>query len=103
MADSVTPLTTEHLRIMREDIATLRAEVKEGFTEVSRRLGRVEQGVLGLKRDEVETATELAEHRHTLDKVKLADAEQRRALAEMREMIDQVRNRLDAIEARSPG
>ena len=92
MTDNVTPLTTEHLRIMRDDIAQFRAditrEVKEGFGDIRKRLARVEQSVLGLKRDEVEAATELAEHRLALDR--------------LREIIDQLRERIDTLEAQAP-
>ena len=68
MSDSITPLTTEHLRSMREDISLFRAAVskelaemrmsnEEGFGDMRRRLTRVEHGILGLKRDETDTAT----------------------------------------------
>ena len=61
MADQITPLTTEHLRIMREDIAQFRADitkkVDDGFADVRKRLTHVEHSILGLKRDEVDTAT----------------------------------------------
>ena len=46
----IIPLTTEHLRILRDDISTVRAdvtavrgEVKAGFDDMRKRLGRVEQ------------------------------------------------------------
>ena len=56
MADQITPLTTEHLRIMREDIAQFRADitkkVDDGFADVRKRLTHVEHSILGLKRDE---------------------------------------------------
>ena len=91
MSDNVTPLTTEHLRIMREDISQFRAditrEVKDGFADIRKRLTHVEHSVLGLKRDEVDAATELTEYRHTLDK--------------LHDIIDQLRQRLDTLEARS--
>ena len=91
MTDNVTPLTTEHLQIMRDDIAQFRAEitreVKDGFGDIRKCMARVEQSVLNLKRDQVEAATELAEHRLALDK--------------LREIIDQLRERIDTLEAQA--
>ena len=98
MTANITPLTTEHLRLMRNDIAEFRKEVREdlttinkkmdaGFTDIKKRLSRVEQTMVGLKRDEAETAAELTEHRHTLDRL---DA-----------IITELRERIDIIEART--
>ncbi len=97
MTAKITPLTTEHLRLMRDDIAEFRKEVREdlttinkrrdaGFTDNKKRLSRVEQTMVGLKRDEAETAAELTEHRHTLDRL---DA----IIAELRERIDKIEAR----------
>ena len=69
MTDKIESLTTEHLRSMRDDIATLgnridagfatvRKENEEGFDDLRRRLTRVEHSILGLKRDETDTAAE---------------------------------------------
>ena len=82
----IIPLTIEHLRIIREDISTLRAEVKVGFEDMRKRLGRVEQSILGLKRDEIVTAEELTEHRL--------------ALEQMTSIINEMKARLDLIEQR---
>ena len=91
MSDTGTPLTTEHLRIMREDISQFRTditrEVKDGFADIRRRLAHVEHSILGLKRDEVDAATEITEHRQTLDK--------------LHSIIEQLRQRLDTLEARA--
>ena len=98
MTDNVTPLTTEHLRIMRDDIAAFRSAVdtrldgvekgiQSGFDDIRRRLTRVEHSVLGLKRDETDAATELAEHRHALDQLDL--------------IIRELRERLTTLEARA--
>ena len=97
MTAKITPLTTEHLRLMRDDIAEFRKEVREelttinkkmdaGFADIKKRLSRVEQTMVGLKRDEAETAAELTEHRHTLDRL---DA----IIAELRERIDKIEAR----------
>ena len=59
MTDKITPLTTEHLRIMRDDVAALGKRMDAGFTDIKKRLSRVEQAMIGLKRDEAETAGEL--------------------------------------------
>ncbi len=71
MPDKITPLTTEHLRAMREDIAEFRAditkEVKDGFADMRKRMIHVEHSILDLKRDEVDTATEITEHRQMFD------------------------------------
>ncbi len=80
----IIPLTIEHLRIIREDISTLRAEVKVGFEDMRKRLGRVEQSILGVKRDEIITAEELTEHRL--------------ALEQMTSIINEMKARLDLIE-----
>ena len=98
-AGKITPLTTEHLRLMREDIARFRESmetkfaaldqrVDDGFADLKKRLSRVEQTMVGLKRDEVETAAELTEHRHTLDRLDII----------MREL----RERISVLEARAP-
>lgn len=65
MADNITPLTTEHLRIMREDIAVFRAEVKQdikdGFADIRDRISYVEHSVTGLQRDEAAAAAEITD------------------------------------------
>ena len=67
MTDTVTAPTTEHLRIMREDIAAFRAEVKrdmqEGFADIRKRFSYVEHSVTGLKRDEALAAAEMTDYR----------------------------------------
>lgn len=71
MTAKITPLTTEHLRLMRDDIAEFRKEVREelttinkkldaGLTDIKKRLSRVEQTMVGLKRDEAEMRAALA-------------------------------------------
>ena len=87
MTDSVTPLTTEHLRLMREQLHLMRKENTEGFDDMRRRLTRVEHSILGLKRDETDAATELTEHRHTLDKIEL--------------IIRELRERISTLETRA--
>ena len=57
MPEKIGPLTTEHLRIMREDIAGLGRKMESGFDDMKKRLARVEQTIIGLKRDETETAS----------------------------------------------
>lgn len=69
MAENIVPLTVEHLREMRDEVRGLRTDMKFGFDDVRKRLGRVEQTMLGLKRDEIATATELTEHRLSFDRV----------------------------------
>ena len=99
MTGKITPLTTEHLRLMREDIAQFRGsmetrfsaldkKVDDGFADIKKRLSRVEQTMVGLKRDEAETAAELTEHRHTLDRLDII----------MREL----RERISVLESRAP-
>ncbi len=89
MADQITPLTTEHLRIMREDIAQFRADitkkVDDGFADVRKRLTHVEHSILGLKRDEVDTATWMTEHRQMFDR--------------LQSTIEQMQRRIDSLEA----
>ena len=74
MSDNIAPLTTEHLRIMRddmrvmrEDIASFRTdvtkEIKEGFADLRKRISYVEHSVTGLKRDEAAAAAEMTDHR----------------------------------------
>ena len=43
--------------------------IQSGFDDIRRRLARVEHSVLGLKRDEIDAATELAEHRRAPDQL----------------------------------
>ncbi len=89
MSENVTPLTTEHLCIMRDDIALFRADitkkVDEGFSDVRKRLTHVEHSILGLKRDEVDTATEITEHRQLFDR--------------LQSTIEQMQKRIDSLEA----
>ena len=95
MLAEITPLTTAHLRLMRDDIAkvdvkltALDKKLDDGFADMKKRLSRVEQTMVGLKRDEAETAAELTEHRHTLDRLDII----------MREL----RERIGVLEAREP-
>ena len=69
MVENIVPLTVEHLREMCDEVRGLRTDMKFGFDDVRKRLGRVEQSMLGLKRDEIATATELTEHRLSFDRV----------------------------------
>lgn len=73
MPGNATPLTIEHLRIMRDDIAQFRAgitkKVDEGFSDMRKRLTHVEHSILGLKRDEVDTAALITEHRQLFDRL----------------------------------
>ena len=69
MAENIVPLTVEHLREMRDEVRGMRTDMRFGFDDVRKRLGRVEQTMLGLKRDEIATATELTEHRLSFDRV----------------------------------
>ena len=88
MSDPVTPLTTEHLRIMRDDIAQMRAEMKEGFADMRKRISYVEHSVTGLKRDEAAAAAEMTDYRQMFDR--------------MSATIDQLRERIQTLEARAP-
>ena len=69
MSEKIVPLTTEHLRILREENHTLRVVVENGFEDMRKRLNRVEQQNAGLKRDEAEAATELSDHQIHLDEI----------------------------------
>ena len=57
MTEKITPLTTEHLRLMREDIAQFRGsmetrfsaldkKVDDGFADIKKRLSRVERTMI---------------------------------------------------------
>lgn len=91
MSERVAPLTTEHMRIMRDDIAQFRADitkkVDEGFSDVRKRLTHVEHSILGLKRDQVDTAAEITEHRQLFDRLQTT--------------IEQMQQRIDSLEARA--
>lgn len=59
MLAEISSLTTEHLRLMRDDIAkidvkliALDKKMDDGFAEMKKRLSRVEQSMVGLKHDE---------------------------------------------------
>ncbi len=88
MSEHVTPLTTEHLRIMRDDIAQMRGEMKEGFADMRKRISYVEHSVTGLKRDEAAAAAEMTDYRQMFDR--------------MSATIDQLRERIQTLEARAP-
>ena len=58
MPAEITPLTTAHLRLMRDDIAkvdvkltALDKKLDDGFADMKKRLSRVEQTMVGLKRE----------------------------------------------------
>ncbi len=87
MSENVAPLTTEHLRIMRDDIAQMRAEMKEGFADMRKRISYVEHSVTGPKRDEA-AAAEMTDYRQMFDR--------------MSDTIDQLRERIQTLEARAP-
>ena len=88
MSEHVTPLTTEHVRIMRDDIAQMRGEMKEGFADMRKRISYVEHSVTGLKRDEAAAAAEMTDYRQMFDR--------------MSATIDQLRERIQTLEARAP-
>ena len=74
MSENVTPLTTEHLRLMRDDIAEFRTEMRAEFAKVSvefedmkKRFRVQEHHITGLRRDEVATAEEITDLRHQID------------------------------------
>ena len=67
MPENVTPLTTEHLRSMRDDIAEFRAQMTQEFSELKQRFRVQEHHILGLKRDEVSTAEDITALRHQID------------------------------------
>ena len=98
MTDTVTALTTEHLRIMREDIAAFRAEVKrdmqEGFADIRKRISYVEHSVTGLKRDEALAAAEMTDYRQLFDRMAAT-------ISDMHNTIDQLRERIHTLETRA--
>ena len=67
MTENVTPLTTEHLRPMRDDIAEFRAQMTQEFSELKQRFRVQEHHILGLKRDEVASAEDITALRHQID------------------------------------
>lgn len=74
MSDNITPPTTEHLRLMRDDIAEFRAEMRVEFGKVTaefddmkKRFRVQEHHITGLRRDEVATAEEITDLRHQID------------------------------------
>ena len=67
MSKNVTPLTTEHLRLMRDDIAEFRAQMTQEFAELKQRFRVQEHHILGLKRDEVASAEDITALRHQID------------------------------------
>ena len=73
---------------METRFSALDKKVDDGFADIKKRLSRVEQTMVGLKRDEAETAAELTEHRHTLDRLDII----------MREL----RERISVLESRAP-
>ena len=99
MSDNIAPLTTEHLRIMRddmrvmrEDIASFRTdvtkEIKEGFADMRKRISYVEHSVTGLKRDEAAAAAEMTDHRQMFDRLSAT--------------IEHLRERIATLESRAP-
>ena len=67
MTDKVAPLTTEHLRIMRDDIAAFRGQMTEEFAEMKKRFRTQERHIVGLRRDEAIASEEITDLRHQID------------------------------------
>lgn len=51
MSENVENLILEHLRMLRNEVARLRAEMHEEFKDVKLRLGSVESAVVTVRRD----------------------------------------------------
>ena len=74
MTDNITPLTTEHLRLMREEMTDFRAEMRAGFVkmvaefdDMRKRFRTQEHHVVGLRRDEAVASEEITDLRHQID------------------------------------
>ncbi len=51
MAENTENLILEHLRNLRNDVLTLRAEMHEGFNDLKLRVSSIEEHTAGLRRD----------------------------------------------------
>lgn len=62
-------LVLELLRSMRNDIATFRSEVKADLHDVKYRLSRLENGIVGVKRDALSMQDDIYQQQTILDRV----------------------------------
>jgi chromosome segregation ATPase len=65
MTDSIDNLLLEHLKAIRADIGTIKADLKENTT----RLGRIEVAVAGLRRDIAHNEEATAEQSLRIDRI----------------------------------
>lgn len=65
MTDSIDNLLLEHLKAIRADIGTIKADLKENTS----RLGRIEVAVAGLRRDIAHNEESTAEQSLRIDRI----------------------------------
>ncbi|WP_215844206.1 hypothetical protein HHS34_010520 [Acidithiobacillus montserratensis] len=53
MTETVENLVLEHLRAIRNDLTAFRSETRSELSDIKHRLGRVEEQIVGLRRDVV--------------------------------------------------
>jgi hypothetical protein len=69
MTDNIEHLVIEQSRALRNQIASLQAEMRSEFSDVKHRLNRFETSVAGVRRDEAGQAEDTARQQSTIDRL----------------------------------
>ena len=69
MSENVDNLVLEHLRLLRNELATLRTEMHEEFRDVKLRLGSVESVVVSLRRDAADQMSDVVRQQLRIDQL----------------------------------
>lgn len=84
MTDNVENLIVEQFRAQRDQIEAVRGEMREEFRDVKHRLNRVETAVAGIRRNEADTAEDVAHQQARID--------------QLVERIQRIEHRLDLVD-----
>ena len=69
MSESIDNLILEHLRMLRNEVAGMRAEMHEEFRDVKLRLGSVETAVVSMRRDSTEQMGDVVRQQLRIDQL----------------------------------
>jgi uncharacterized protein involved in exopolysaccharide biosynthesis len=84
MTENVENLILEHLRSLRNQVETLQGQMHHEFRDVKLRLSSLESSVVGLRRNETDTAGDLVRQQARLDEL----SERIRRIEKRLELID---------------
>jgi tetrahydromethanopterin S-methyltransferase subunit G len=69
VADNIEHLILEHSRAMRNQVASLQADMCAEFADVKHRINRLESAVSGIRRDEAGQAEDIARQQASIDRI----------------------------------